>query len=161
MSNIFWSNIFKKGNSELNTIAQLWRQTPLFTDIPARQIEFLSAKMHVRQFRAEEIIFNQGDQGAGAILVLDGSVRVMANKTELARLECGDFFGEIALAETDRRVADAYALADSSLVFFLKQDLEEWIEYEPRLGARFLMNLSSVLAQRLSQANKIIASQQS
>lgn len=161
MSNIFWSNIFKQGSSELNTIAQLWQQTPLFTDIPVRHIEFLSAKMHVRKFCADEVIFQQGDQGAGAILVLDGSVRVMADKIELASLESGDFFGEIALAETENRVADAYAIVDTSLVFFLKQDLEEWIDYEPRLGARFLMNLSSVLAQRLFQANKIIASQQS
>ena len=161
MSHIFWSNIFKQGSSELKAIAKLWQQTPLFTDIPFRHIEFLSAKMHVRNFHAEEIIFQQGDQGAGTILVLEGSVRVMANKTELALLECGDFFGEIALAETDKRVADAYAMTDSKLVYFLKQDLEEWIEYEPRLGARFLMNLSSVLAQRLYQANKIIGSQPS
>lgn len=161
MSNILWSNIFKQGSSEIKTIAKLWQQTPLFAGIPPRHIEFLSAKMHVRNFHSDEIIFQQGDQGAGAVLVLEGSVRVMANKTELALLESGDFFGEIALAETDKRVADAYAIVDSSLVFFLKQDLEEWIEYEPRLGARFLMNLSSVLAKRLYQANTIIASQQS
>lgn len=161
MSNIFWSNIFKQGNSEVDQIAQLWQQTPLFTGIPAKQTRFLSAKMHVRNFQADEVIFNQGDQAAGAILVLQGTVRVKVKDTELALLESGDFFGEIALAETEKRVADAYATVDSSLVFFLKQDLEEWIEYEPRLGARFLMNLSSVLAQRLFEANKIIAASQS
>jgi len=117
--------------------------------------------MHVRNFKAGEIIFNQGDQAAGAILVLRGSVRVKVKDTELALLESGDFFGEIALAETEKRAADAYATVESSLVFFLKQDLEEWIEYEPRLGARFLMNLSSVLAQRLIEANEFIATGQS
>ena len=43
-------------------------------------------------------------------------------------------------------------------MYFLRQDLEEWIEHEPRLGARFLMNLSATLAQRLFEANKLIAS---
>ena len=159
MANIFWSNIFRPGDSELQTITRLWQQTPLFENIPARQIEFLCGKMHVRQFKPDETVFGQGDQGAGAILVLEGSVRVMANKTQLAQLESGDFFGEIALAATERRTADATAVSASRLVYFLKQDLEEWIEYEPRLGARFLMNLSATLAERLYQANALIASQ--
>jgi CRP-like cAMP-binding protein len=159
MSSIFWSNIFKKQSSELQTIAGLWQSTPLFNNIPARHIEFLSAKMHVRQFQPDEVIFQQGDQGAGAILVMQGSVRVMANKTQLALLEVGDFFGEIALAVTDNRAADAFSIGDTTLVYFLKQDLEEWIEFEPRLGARFLMNLSATLAQRLYQSNQLIANQ--
>ena len=159
MSNIFWSNIFKSGDSELQTITSLWQQTPLFDGIPQRQTEFLCAKMHLRQFKSDEVIFNLGDQGAGAILVLEGSVKVMASTTELALLGKGDFFGEIALAATERRTADAIALSPTRLVFFLKQDLEEWIEYEPRLGSRFLMNLSAALAQRLYQANELIAKQ--
>ena len=159
MSNSFWSNIFKPGDSELQTISSLWRVTPLFVGIPAKQIEYLSSKMHVRQFHQDEIIFNQGDQGAGAILVMRGTVRIMANKTQLALLEAGDFFGEIALAETEKRTADAHAITASTLVFFLKQDLEEWIEHQPRLGARFLMNLAATLAQRLYQANQLIAEQ--
>ncbi|MFT5505527.1 MAG: CRP-like cAMP-binding protein, partial [Gammaproteobacteria bacterium] len=55
----------------------------------------------------------------------------MVDKTELSKLDRGDFFGEIALAENDQRTAAAYALEDSRLVYFLKQDLEEWIETEP------------------------------
>ncbi len=156
MTNIFWSNIFKKPEDELQTIARLWQSTPLFRDIPARQIAFLCETMHVRQFKAEEIIFKRGDQGAGAILVLEGEVKVMMNQTELACIDVGDFFGEIALASTENRTADAYAVTNSKLVFFLKQDLEEWIEHEPRLGARFLMNLSATLAQRLYHANNLI-----
>ena len=156
MANIFWSNIFKKPEDEVQTISRLWQATPLFRDIPAKQIAFLCETMHVRQFKADEIIFKRGDQGAGAIMVLDGAVKVMTNQTELASLEVGDFFGEIALASTENRTADAVAITDSRLVFFLKQDLEEWIEYEPRLGARFLMNLSATLAQRLYHANTLI-----
>ncbi len=159
MANIFWSNIFRKGDSEQQAIARLWQQTPLFENIPQRQIETLCANMHVRQFKPDETVFSQGDQGAGAILVLEGAVKVMANKTLLARLESGDFFGEIALAATERRTADATAVSTSRLVYFLKQDLEEWIEHEPRLGARFLMNLSATLAERLYQANALIADQ--
>ncbi len=159
MQNVFWSNIFRKGSSELQLITQLWKDTPLFKDIPERHTATLCATMHVRDFQAGEIIFNQGDQGAGAILVLDGKVRISAEKTELADLESGDFFGEIALAAPERRTADATAVSVARLVYFLQQDLEEWIEHEPRLGSRFLMNLSATLAERLYEANKRIAKQ--
>ena len=156
MANIFWSNIFKQPENEVQTIARLWQATPLFRDIPPKQTAFLCETMHVRQFKANEVIFNRGDQGAGAIMVLQGAVKVMTNETELASLDVGDFFGEIALASSENRTADAIAISDAKLVFFLKQDLEEWIEYEPRLGARFLMNLSATLAQRLYHANNLI-----
>jgi CRP/FNR family cyclic AMP-dependent transcriptional regulator len=160
MANVFWSNIFRKGDSELQLITQLWQDTPLFKGIPERHTAALCATMHLRDFKAGESIFNQGDQGAGAILVLDGAVRISAEKAELALLNNGEFFGEIALAAPERRTADATAIRVSRLVYFLKQDLEEWIEHEPRLGSRFLMNLSTALAQRLYEANKLIAKQE-
>ena len=159
MANAFWSNIFRKGDSELQIITQLWQDTPLFKDIPERHSAALCATMHLRDFTAGESIFRQGDQGAGAILVLDGEVRITAEKTELAMMKRGDFFGEIALAAAEGRTADATAASVSRLVYFLKQDLEEWIEHEPRLGSQFLMNLSATLAQRLYEANKLIAKQ--
>lgn len=161
MSNIFWSKVFRQEPSEVDQIAELWQQTSLFNGIPARHTRMLSAKMHVRRFRANEIVFHQGDQAAGAILVLDGSVCIKVMHKELAMLQSGDFFGEIALAESEQRIADAIAVEDSRLVFFLKQDIEEWIDREPRLGARFLLNLSSVLAHRLFEANQLLANEKS
>lgn len=157
MSNFFWNNIFKKTRSESELITEFWQQTPLFKNIPARHIHALVENMHVRSFQKDEVVFRQGDQGVGAILVLEGQVKVMANNTLLSDLDVGDFFGEITLAETDKRTADACCMEKSRLVYFLKQDVEEWIEIEPRLGTIFLMNLASILAQRLHLANRLLA----
>jgi CRP-like cAMP-binding protein len=157
MTDFFWSNIFKQGDSEIELITRLWQNTPLFRNIPARHVASLVDNMHVRHYQSQEVVFHQGDQGGGAILVLDGHFRISANSTTLAELEQGDFFGEITLAETDKRTADATCTGSGRLVFFLKQDLEEWIEIEPRLGTRFLMNLASILAQRLHQASFLLS----
>ncbi len=157
MKNFYWANIFKQTDDEIEAITRHWQNTPLFKDIPPRHISALAGNMHIRNFQSDEIVFHEGDQGAGAILVLDGQFKIMAKNRLLANLDTGDFFGEIALAETDRRTADAYCIDSGRLVFFLKQDLEEWINIEPRLGAIFLMNLASTLAQRLHQANLLLA----
>lgn len=160
MKNFLWDNIFRQGDSEIDLITRLWQQTPLFKNIPARHIESLAENMHMRHYQSDEIVFHQGDQGGGAILILDGKYRVSAKNTVLAELDQGDFFGEITLAETDKRTADAICIESGRLVFFLKQDLEEWIEIEPRLGTVFLMNLASILAQRLHQANFLLSQKQ-
>ena len=157
MKNFFWSNIFNKPRDECELITEFWQKTPLFKGIPLRHIHALSENMHIRNFQSDEVVFRQGDQGAGAILVLEGQVKVSANNTFLADLEKGDFFGEITLAETEKRTADACCVKNSRLVYFLKQDLEEWIEIEPHLGTIFLMNLASILALRLHQANQILS----
>ena len=38
MANVFWSNIFRKGDSELQVITRMWQQTPLFEGIPERVV---------------------------------------------------------------------------------------------------------------------------
>lgn len=157
MNNFFWSNLFKHKDSEIYTIAEYWSTTPLFKDIPLRHIIALSENMHIRNYQQNEVVFREGDQGAGAILILEGRVNILANEITIAELEQGDFFGEIALAENDKRTADAVCLTPCRLVFFLKKDLEEWIEVEHRLGLHFLMNLASTLAQRLHTANMLLA----
>jgi len=153
MSQYFWSNFFKNNTNQQQIISDYWAKTPLFTGIPNAQIYKLVAAMHIRQFAKGESIFKQGDQGAGALLIIEGHVKVSTKETSLASLKAGDFFGEIALAQTDERTADALAVENTELVFFLKQDVEEWIAQEPAQGAQFLKNLSAVLAQRLQKMN--------
>jgi CRP-like cAMP-binding protein len=157
MRDILWNNIFRRPADDRDRISELWQATPLFAGIPSRQVRELVNNMHLRNFAQGEPVFHVGDQAAGAILVFEGKVEILADRRRLAELDRGDFFGEIALAENDRRTATARCVEDSRLVFFLKQDLEEWIELEPRLGNRFLMNLASVLARRLHEANLMLA----
>jgi len=153
MSQFIWSNFFKDNTNKQQIISDYWAKTPLFTGIPNSQIYKLVSAMHIRQFAKGESIFKQGDQGAGALLIIDGHVSVSNKETALASLKSGDFFGEIALAQTDQRTADALAVENTELVFFLKQDAEEWIAQEPAQGALFLKNLSAVLARRLQKIN--------
>jgi len=157
MPDTIWTNIFRTPRDNQAQIAELWQATPLFAGIPEREVRELAGNMHLRRFGEGEVVFREGDQAAGAILVFEGQVEILADTRRLALLERGDFFGEIALAENDQRTATARCLEETRLVFFLKQDLEEWIEVAPRLGNRFLMNLASVLARRLHQANLLLA----
>ncbi|MDX8405004.1 MAG: cyclic nucleotide-binding domain-containing protein [Mariprofundus sp.] len=148
-----WSRPFRKKTAWVDEATALCLDHCLFNDIPNRSVQQIVEHMHPRDYQRDEVIFEMGHAGASAMLILSGEVVIRADTVELTRLHHGDIFGEVALATTLPRTAQAMASADSQLVFFLRSDLDEWIERSPREASRFLINLSTMLAERLMQRN--------
>jgi len=157
----FWRNLFRKNSDQTHEITEMWMQTPLFENIPYRRCRELVGNMHPREYRADETIFNAGDIGASVVLIRHGEVEIRTGDQILAELVSGDFFGEIALIIDEPRTAKAVATKNSELIFFLRSDLEEWIQRSPKDGAQFMLNISRILAARLKQTNQLISSQES
>lgn len=152
-----WGKLLSNRDSWNQRVTELWAKTPLFKGIPKREIASLTESMHLRHYQADEFVFHAGDLGAGAAIILEGKVAIRSGEALLAELGPGDFFGEISLVLDERRTADAAALEESELVFFLKQELENWIARVPKYGARLSSNLAHILANRLSHANSLLA----
>lgn len=153
----FWDNLFRPKPSAAKRIAEAWAATPLFHEVPRREIQRLAAHMHPRRYAPEETVFRAGDLGMGAALILSGEVEVRVDATRITSLRPGDFFGEVALVAEEERTADVVALTEVELVFFLRNDLQEWLDRRPRLGARVVVNLAGVLAERLRYANRQVS----
>lgn len=154
----FWLNLFRKKGDQVHEVTEMWMQTPLFEKIPYRRCRELVANMHPRKYSSNETIFNTGDIGASVVLIREGNVEIKAGDNVLAELVSGDFFGEIALIIDEPRTAKAVTTIDSELIFFLRSDLEEWIQRSPEDGAQFMLNISKVLAARLKQTNLLLSS---
>ena len=156
-----WSNIFRRHDPWIETVAAMWSKTPLFNDISQKEIMRLSHSMHVRHYQVGEVIFHSNDYGAGAAMILSGKVAIKTEGVTLAELKPGDFFGEVSLVLDERRTADAIAMEESELVFFLRIDYEEWTTRSPHYGALLSRNLAYTLAERLQYANRVIAQHKS
>lgn len=154
----FWRNLFRKQDDQVHEVTEMWMQTPLFENIPYGRCRELVSNMHPREYKASETIFNAGDIGASVILIREGKVEIRAGEKTLAELIDGDFFGEIALVIDEPRTAKAIATKKSELIFFLRSDLEEWIQRSPKDGAQFMLNIAKVLAARLKQTNQLLSS---
>jgi len=80
-------------------------------------VEQIMPARHVRKFQqaytAGQPVFAAGDRGSSMYVVLEGSVRIEAQKNGatrlVARCEAGDFFGETALVDAGIRSASAIA----------------------------------------------------
>jgi CRP-like cAMP-binding protein len=78
---------------------------PLFEGLQPEELERIAAWLEPVEVPAGWYLLNQGSYPEGFFVVLDGEVTVERDGMPIAKIGPGDFFGEIALLEDDRRTA--------------------------------------------------------
>ena len=116
-------------------------------------IKNITKDLTPRYYNKGEKIFSTGEIAMGAAMVVSGMVEISTNSNRLALLHQGDLFGEVALATSETRTADARALENTKIIFFMKQDLEDLQKVKPSIAAKCAINLANVLATRLRYIN--------
>jgi hypothetical protein len=114
-----------------------------------------SVENFLRHFPAGTVIFREGEFGAEMYIIQGGQVMIsrhLAGKdVELAVLEKGDFFGEMALLdEFPERSATATAVSAVEALQLKSNDLDTLLRRKPEIAVRMMMKL----ADRLREANR-------
>lgn len=158
--NFLWDNFFRRdsaGQDILETLKRIY----LFEPLTKKELRFVKATLHVRNYRPGEIVFRQGELGVGMYIILKGSIEIYVDSglaeetpqnTYVTRLVSGDFLGELSLIEENsRRTATAIADEETTLIGFFKPDLLEIIDRQPATGVKVLYRLAEVLGRRLKE----------
>ena len=123
----FWANLFKTP-TEKSELEEVLLSMPPFKYLSNKKIKLLMKVIHNRIYTANEYIFFQGDPGIGLYLIIRGEILITeeidGERFDLAMLTRGDFFGELALLDEEKRSASAIALKDSQLAVIFKPDLD-------------------------------------
>ncbi len=154
----FWANLFKSPTDK-SDLENVLKTIPPFAELSKRDISMLTAFIHNRQYVAGEYIFHQGDPGIGLYIIREGVVlirrAIQSGKTiPLATFKKGDFFGELALVDDEKRSASAIAQTDCRLAVVFKPDLDDFIEKYPKKGVMILQGISHIMVTRLRQLNE-------
>jgi len=157
--NALWGNLFRHKNVDRGDITVLLQKIPLFTELHKGELREIERLVHRRVYKGGEVIFWEDEPGVGMYVVQHGEVGIFkdyakAAQKELARLEPGDFFGEMALLEDDCRSATAVALDDTHLFGLFHPDLFNLFDRKPQLGVKLLSTLGNILARRLRKTNQ-------
>jgi CRP-like cAMP-binding protein len=92
----------------------------------------LSKRIHAR---AGEVICREGEPGGELFVIFSGEVRVSCatplGERELARLRQGQFFGEMAAINGDKRIATCAAVGEVELISFPSAAVEKVLEEYP------------------------------
>lgn len=153
----FWANLFKTPTEKSDLEEVLLSMLP-FKNLSAKHLKLLMKTIHNRVYAANEYVFYQSDPGIGLYIIINGEVLITQDEEgerfDLALLGRGDFFGEIALLDEEKRSASAIAMKESQVAVIFKPDLDEFVEAHPQQGIQVLKGISQIIATRLRNLNQ-------
>jgi small-conductance mechanosensitive channel/CRP-like cAMP-binding protein len=107
----------------------------VLSPLPPEAHERVAAIARVHTFANGETIIRHGTEGNSMFVVHQGSVSVLIDEKEVARLGEGDVFGEMALLTGEARAADVVALTEVVAIEIGKDALQPVLQQHPELAA--------------------------
>ena len=102
------------------------RKVPYLAKLSPNVLEQMENRVHLKTYNQGDIIFNEGDEGNALYIIRSGFVKVSKmqdNKEKIvAYISHGNYFGEMALLEDEKRSATISAFTKTELIQVLKED---------------------------------------
>jgi CRP/FNR family transcriptional regulator, cyclic AMP receptor protein len=139
------------------------RSVPLFASLDDRAASELRDLLRTQDKDADTTLFSAGDAGDAMYLIESGRVRISVTDADnkrivLAELARGDFFGEMAIIDGQKRSADATVLEPARLAVLSRENFLRFVHHNPgvaleMLSATFsrLRHTDKMLQQRVSR----------
>jgi 2-oxoglutarate dehydrogenase E1 component len=127
----------------------------LFQDLPDGELEQIAALMGELELEDGEYLFHQGDVGNALYILVEGHIVIWRDGELVAQLGVGDAVGELAVLESEPRVADALARGHVRLLCLEGTDLLPRLNAEPRLAQGMIRGLSRRLRDRASRQHRV------
>ena len=142
-----------------DTVALL-AHVPLFDALEPADLERVAQVAVPRRFEAGQVLFREGDDSDTCYVVGAGHARAVRSHSDgrtitLATFGPGDFFGELALFDSERRSATVEAVDDVEAIAILGADMRRLLREHPEMSVR----LVTALGRRLRSANERLARQ--
>ncbi|MDP2275752.1 MAG: cyclic nucleotide-binding domain-containing protein [Archangium sp.] len=147
----------ERGDDGLATL----RGIPLFHELKDPELKRVAKLLHERHYEAGEVVFREGQTGAGMYIIKEGAVDIVLRLADGAEqsvvsLHAGQFFGELALLESSPRTATAVVRKPSVLLGLFQPDLEQLLDRDSKLGARVVWNLARMTGLRLRELSDLM-----
>lgn len=129
------------------------KESALFSSLTPLELKIVDGLMHERRYLADEIIFDEGEEGQALYLVMSGRVIISrqlgAGREVVAELSAGSFFGDLALLDNSPRNAQTRALDNCELAVFFRADFMGLMETDPVIGYKISLALARHIGRRL------------
>ena len=140
----------------------LLRDSALLQDFSPQEADVLGQAMLRVRARAGQVLIAEDDASDWMMLLLSGTVDVGKRKvgaeadqaepgesTRLAVLKAGAVLGEMSMLDGEPRYASCWALGEVEVAVLTRAALAGLITRHPGVGAKLLVKLTQLLAQRL------------
>ena len=114
----------------------LLKQVPLFANLSTHHLRKLASRCEVVRYPANRTVVRQGARGDSFFVIADGTATVKKGTRSIGTLGPGDFFGEIAIMEHDRRTASVVATTPVTAIVMLARDFETMAGVMPHVAEK-------------------------
>lgn len=137
--------------------AELLSKVSIFAQLSQDEISDLVALTTVKEYPKDTPVLHQMDPGDSMFIIADGKVKVSrygedGREIILTTLGAGDFFGEMALLDSEPRSADVTTKLPSVLLSIKREDFLAHIRQYPSVAIGVLIEMS----RRLRRADEKI-----
>ena len=133
------------------------RHVPLFESLDDEAARKLCQLLESIDCKAKTFLFRAGEEGNAMYIIERGRVRISVQATDgremtLTELGRGDFFGEMALLDGQRRSADAIVAEDARLAILSREHFLSFVRSSPNVALEML----TALANRLRHTDELL-----
>jgi CRP/FNR family transcriptional regulator, cyclic AMP receptor protein len=112
-------------------------------DLDQNELHRLAEFAHLKQARANEVLFEKGEAGQSLMIVISGRVLIHSTSSAGKRLIIniigpGEIFGEITVIDGRGRSAEAKAVAPTEYLVVERRDFMRYLEKCPAVSLRLL-----------------------
>lgn len=120
----------------MNLILTILRNIPLFKSLTEEEHKAIIDHITMQYFPAHYKLFEKGVLGSAMYIIKSGVVRIYNESGDLATLKDNDFFGEMALIESQPRMAGAETLSDCEIFVLNKEDFASLMQKSPDIAQK-------------------------
>ena len=133
------------------------RHVPLFESLDNDAARELCELLESIDRNSGALVFRAGDEGDAMYIIEQGRIRICVrakdgNEVTLTELGHGDFFGEMALLDGERRSADAVVKEDARLAVLSREHFLSFVHIHPNVALEML----TALTNRLRQTDELL-----
>ena len=148
---------------DLNEIARLLIDIPLFSNIDRSKLKLLAFTSERLEFEQNQAVFHQGDTGEHAYVIIEGQVSVILESAggdrTVATLGRSEFFGEMALLSKMPRTTTIRANTPLILLSFSRDVFLRMVEENSEIASAMMRILAERLAITLQDDGQLLAAQ--
>jgi CRP/FNR family transcriptional regulator, cyclic AMP receptor protein len=136
---------------------EVLRSVPLFASLDDDETAVLASQVEIKHFIAHEQIYNTGEPGRHAYVVISGKVRVSTVDKDQEDVVVdeptkGNFFGFASMLEQAPHQTTAIALENTVCLEVSRDDITVLLEQKPHAG----MDLLTMLSRQFHAAHQLV-----
>ena len=141
----------------LNEAVNIMSEIPMFRNVDPKRLKLFAFMGEALSFRPEERLFEKGDEGDAAYVILEGEVDVLvptaAGEISVAVLRAREIFGEMAVLCDQPRTTAIAARSNLRVLRLKRKAILDLLHEFPDIALEFV----KVLAERLERTSRELA----